>query len=403
MRSWRGLMPALTVSATLAAPALAVDPPSTGLPGTTLLQFRLRVESVDEAAFRETATATTLRTRLTWTSERNRGWQAAVEVDDIRALDQDSYNSTVNSQTIRPVIPDAVDTELNRAVLEWKQPQFDLALGRQRLVLDNQRFIANVGWRQNEQTVDGAVLRWHPANKGELTLAWITNVNRVFGPRSGTQAANWHGDTVIVHGKSDFGRLGTLSAFWHGLDFDNAASSSVSTAGLLWTGVAKPGGGWQLPWKVSLASQHDYAGNLTDYSATYRQLEFGLARGPATLRLGLESLGGDATRPDRSFQTPLATLHAFQGWADKLLTTPSQGLEDRYVTLEATFHGTQALVSWHDFRAEAIDRRFGHEWNLSVSRKIGTRYELLGKFADYTADGFATDTRKAWLMFTATL
>ena len=55
MRSWRGLMPALTVSATLAAPALAVDPPSTGLPGTTLLQFRLRVESVDEAAFRETA------------------------------------------------------------------------------------------------------------------------------------------------------------------------------------------------------------------------------------------------------------------------------------------------------------------------------------------------------------
>lgn len=365
MRSWRGLMPALTVSATLVAPALAVDPPGTGLSGTAFLQLRLRVESVDEAAFQEDATATTLRSRLAWTSARNRGWQAAV--------------------------------------LESTQPQFDLALGRQRLVLDNQRFVANVGWRQNEQTVDGAVLRRHPAHKGGFTLAWLTNVNRVFESRSGTQAANWPGDTAIVHGKSDCGRLGTLSVFWHGLDFDNAASSSVSTAGLFWTDFARPGGGWQLPCRVSLASQRDCAVNVTDHSATYRQLEFGLARGPATLRAGLESPSGDATRPACSVQKALTTLHAFQDWADKLRTMPSQGVEDRYVTLEAIFHGTQAPVSWHELRAEATGRRFSHASNLSALRKLGTRDELPGDLADYTADSFATDTRKAWLMFTATL
>ena len=391
-------------AASLAAPARAADDKAAAaFPGKAQLQFRLRTEAVDEQGFARDANATTLRSRLTWTSPGWRGWQATMEVDDIRALDDQGYNSTVNGQTARPVIADPVDTELNRAVVEWKQPQFDLALGRQRLVLDNQRFIGNVGWRQNEQTYDGTTLRWRATKKAELTLAWIADVNRVFGPRSGTQAADWHGDSAIVHGKADLGRFGSLSAFWHGLDFENSPATSVATSGLSWSGVAKAGKGWRLPWAAAFATQQDYGRNPTDYSADYHQLELGVGRGAATVKVGLESLGGDATRPNRRFQTPLATLHAFQGWADKFLTTPPQGVEDRYVTLEATYRGATAVVGWHDFRAEAVDRSYGREWNVSVSRKFGTRYELLGKFADYDADGFATDTRKAWLMFTATL
>ena len=392
--------------ATLAGPASAADPSATkALPGKVQLQFRLRTEAVEEDGFASDAQATTLRTRLTWSSPGWRGWKATAEFDDIRALDADAYNSTVNGPTARPVVADPVGTELNRAVLEWKHPRLDLAvaLGRQRLALDNQRFIGNVAWRQNEQTVDGASLRWHATKRVELTAAWVTNVNRVYGPRSGTQSADWHGDSAILHGKADIGRFGTLAAFWHGLDFDNSPSTSVATTGVLWSGTARTASGWRLPWSASFATQRDYGRNPSDYSAHYRQLELGVGRGPATVKVGFESLGGDPTRPNRRFQTPLATLHAFQGWADKFVATPPQGIDDRYVTIEATLRGYTALVGWHDFRAESLDRAFGQEWNLSVSRKFGDRYELLGKLADYRADGFATDTRKAWLMLAVNL
>lgn len=381
----------------------AADKPGAGLPGTATLQWRMRVESVDDAAFAADSTAATLRTRLTWTSPARQGWQISVEVDDIRALDEDSHNSTTNGQSLRPVIADPVDTELNRAVLEWKRPKFDLALGRQRLLLDNQRFIGNVGWRQNEQTYDGALLRWHATNKVDVSLAWISNVNRVFGPRSGTQAANWHGDSAILQARAKLGRLGDLSAFSYALDFDNAAGNSTTTSGLLWVGTADLGRSWKMPWSASFASQRDRGDNPVEYSANYWQLELGLARGAATLRLGQEHLAGDAVLANRRFQTPLATLHAFQGWADKFLVTPPQGIDDRYLTLETSFRGVVAQAQWHDFRAAAGSARYGREWDLALSRKFGQRYELLGKYANYSANSFATDTRKAWLMFTATL
>ena len=381
---------------------LAADTPAAGLPGTTTLQWRARVESVDDAAFAEDATAATLRTRLTWVSPARQGWQFSVEVDDIRALDTESYNSTTNGQTLRPVIADPVDTELNRAVLEWKQPTFDVALGRQRLLLDNQRFIGSVGWRQNEQTYDGALLRWHATPVVDVSVAWISNVNRVFGPRSGTQSANWHGDSAILHARAKLGRLGDVSAFSYALDFDNAAGNSAMTSGLLWSGVADLGRRWKMPWSASIASQRDRGGNPVDYSANYWQLELGVRRGPATLRLGQEHLAGDAVLANHRFQTPLATLHAFQGWADKFLITPSQGIDDRYLTVETTIRGVVAQAQWHDFRAAAGSGRYGQELDLSLSRKFGKRYELLGKYADYSASGFSSDTRKAWLMLTAT-
>ncbi|MCP5327161.1 MAG: alginate export family protein [Sinobacteraceae bacterium] len=366
------------------------------------LQWRARLETVDDAALSRDATATTLRTRLTWTSPVQRGWQAVIEVDDLRALDRDAYFSTVDGPANRPVVADPVGTGLNRAVLELKRPGYDLALGRQRLLLDDQRFVGNVGWRQNEQTYDGVTLRLRPLSKTELTLGWIANVERIYGPDTGTQAAHWHGDTLLLNGKRDLGRFGTLSVFWYALDFEDSPDTSNVTTGALWRGKAPLGGGWSLPWNLSYARQHDYGRNPRDYSAPYRLLELGLARGPITLRFGQELLGGDATRAGHRFQTPLATLHAFQGWADKFAATPPQGIDDRYATLEADWHGIKTVLAWHDYAAEALDRDYGTEWNIAVSRRFAARYELLGKYADYSSRSFAADTRKAWLMFTAT-
>jgi hypothetical protein len=57
---------------------------------------------------------------------------------------------------------------------------------------------------------------------------------------------------------------------------------------------------------------------------------------------------------------------------------------------------------WHDFAAETGNADYGSEWNASAGYKFGSNYEVLLKFADYRADGFATDTTKTWLQFAAT-
>ena len=42
-------------------------------------------------------------------------------------------------------------------------------------------------------------------------------------------------------------------------------------------------------------------------------------------------------------QTPLATLHKFDGWADLFLTTPNKGLQDLYAGAAYRFDGVKAL------------------------------------------------------------
>ncbi len=113
-------------------------------------------------------------------------------------------------------------------------------------------------------------------------------------------------------------------------------------------------------------------------------------------------LGGDS-RPNRAFQTPLATLHAFNGWADKFLTTPAGGIEDLYVGGSASVGPVALQLVWHDYQAEAIDMDYGSEWNASAAMKFGAKknYEAMLKFADYRADRFATDTTKVWVQVSA--
>jgi hypothetical protein len=92
----------------------------------------------------------------------------------------------------------------------------------------------------------------------------------------------------------------------------------------------------------------------------------------------------------------------FQGWADKFLTTPREGVEDLYLGASANFGALALILVWHDFSAEAASADYGTEWNASAGYKFGKNYEVLAKFADYQADGFATDTTKVWLQLSAT-
>ena len=406
----------LLAAAGLAGVAMAADPApaTTGAPATPAtfvdamtggkahLEFRYRLETVDQDPFADDAVASTLRSRLNYQTGEWNHLSAFLEADNVTVLGNDTYNSTVNGVTDRPVVADPEYTEANQAYLQLKLGTFTGIGGRQRIVLDNQRFIGNVGWRQNEQTYDALTLKSSALTKTQLHYSYIANVNRITGPDEGSQPANYHGATHALNGKVDLGALGAVTGFAYLLDFKNAPALSSSTYGVHWAGTYKVSDATKLNWLASYASQGDYADNPNDYSTDYYLLEGGATLGKFGLKAGYEVLGGD-DQPNHAFQTPLATLHAFQGWADKFLTTPRGGVEDLYLGATANMGPVALQLVWHDFQAEAFSQDYGSEWDASAAYKFGARknYEGLLKFADYQADGFATDTTKLWLQFSA--
>jgi hypothetical protein len=372
--------------------------------GEAHLDFRYRLEAVEQEPFADDALASTLRSRLNYRTREWQGWSLFAEADNNTVLgDDEAYNSTTNRITDRPVVADPEYTEVNQAYVQFKTGALTGVGGRQRITLDDQRFVGNVGWRQNEQTYDALTLKGSPRQDVQLHYSWIANVNRVFGPDEGTQAANFHGAMHALNGKADFGKAGALTAFGYLLDIENAPTLSSQTFGLQWAGTHSLSATTKLNWIAGYASQRDGGDNPNDYSADYYRLEGGVTRSTIGFKAGYEVLGGDDT-PNHAFQTPLATLHAFQGWADKFLSTPAGGVADLYVGASGNLGPVALQLVWHDFEAEAFSQDYGNEWNASATYKFGAKknYEALLKFADYQSDGFATDTTKFWVQFAAT-
>ena len=124
----------------------------------------------------------------------------------------------------------------NQAYLQFKSGSFTGLLGRQRITLDNQRFVGNVGWRQNEQTYDAVTLKSSALANTQLHYSYITNVNRITGPDEGSQPANYHGATHALNGKVELGAFGAVTGFAYLLDLENVPALSSSTYGVHWAG-----------------------------------------------------------------------------------------------------------------------------------------------------------------------
>jgi hypothetical protein len=99
------------------------------------------------------------------------------------------------------------------------------------------------------------------------------------------------------------------------------------------------------------------------------------------------------------FSTPLATLHAFNGWADVFLNTPAAGLQDLYAFAQVTLPGAFPLrFVYHKFDADSGSGDFGQEFDVLLSRKLGKHWTALAKYAYYDAEDLPyTDVHKFWL------
>lgn len=363
---------------------------------STKVDLRYRFEGVDQEGSDKNAYANTLRSRLTWTSGTIGNFLAKLEFDDSRAIGEEKYNSTSNGKGQYPVVADPEGTEVNQAYLQYKKGSYTFTGGRQRINFDDQRFVGGVGWRQNEQTYDGARFQYN--NKQfSLDYSFVSNVNRIFGPEG--EKANLDGDIHLLNASTSLAKNHKLTGFAYSLDFEDSAAYglSSSTYGLRYNGDFN---GYKLA--ASYARQSDTGDNPVDYSANYALIDVsGKFTKTLNWNLGYEILGSD--EGIKAFATPLATLHKFQGFADKFLATPNNGINDAYVSVGGKVGATALKLTYHDFQSDEGGEDLGTEWDATAFYPISKNLKALVKYAHYSADDHASDTQKLWFQLQLSL
>lgn len=359
-------------------------------------EVRYRYENVDQDGVANEANAHTVRTNVGFETAEVYGFKGLAEGQIVQHLGEENFNSLDNGQTTFPTVADPDTRQINRLWLSYAGiPDTLIKIGRQALNFDNQRFIGTVGWRQNDQTFDAGTIINESIENLKLQYSYIHNVNRIF--EGSTPADDLDSETHLARAAYKFADWLNLALYGYFMEFDNAAALSNATYGARATGKAAINDDWTFKYEAEVAHQEDYENNTNSYDEEYYHVAPSISGHGFTLGAGYEVLGGDGTN---AFQTPLATLHKFNGWADIFLNTPSNGLEDMYFKAAYKFSdtdtfldGTKLLAVYHDFEGQE-DGDFGNELDLSLSRKItltddGKDFKdinVLLKYADYEAE-----------------
>ena len=346
---------------------------------------RYRLEAVDQEGIHEQARASTARARLSWSTTPTEAFSVGVEADYVFTVGTERYNSTDNGRAQFPVV------DLNQAFVRYRGESLTVTAGRQRIGHAEQRFVGSVAWRQNEQTYDALRVQSAVGRVG-LDYSYVGNVNRVFGPDDGAQPGDWRGNSHFLRASFAATEAHSVSAFSYMLDFenDNGPVNSNATYGIEYRGAFGP-----FTALAAIGRQSDWGDNPVSYEAPYYLLE-GRWQGNGTgLAVGHEVLGSDSGRA--GFRTPLATLHKFQGWSDKLLVTPPDGVRDTYLRGSTRVGPFTVAAALHDFSAAEGGAEYGREADISMAyswRNVAMQLKL----ARYRARELASDTTKAWLV-----
>ncbi len=355
-----------------------------------MLDWRARYEYGDQDNL-ESAHAATLRARIGLQSQDYSGFSGLVEFEATRAIDSTGYRAAnVHGDPARTVIADPESTELNRAQLQFSRNNNLLIGGRQRIILDNARFIGNVGWRQNEQTYDGVSYKNTMVEDLSLYYAYLSRVNRIFGSDApkGTGTDDFDSDSQLINVAYSGLEGQKLAAYAYLLDFDNSAANSCNTYGISYAIKGKVAEDYALNGYAEFAYQEG-AGDNIDYSAPYLHLNGKVARKGYFALLGYELLGSDDGMI--GFKTPLATAHAFNGWNDQFLGTPANGLQDLYLGFGLPVPKVPVKFFYHKFSSDENSMDYGQEFDAVAVHKISPKMKAIAKASYYDADEFSVN------------
>jgi len=364
--------------------------------GKPILTFRYRYENVDEDdRFDKPAHASTLRTTIGYRSLAWKGLSFLVEAENVTVIGNDLYNnighgSLNNGVTDRPVVADPALTDINQAYLQWQNSANKLQLGREEIIIGDARFVGNVGWRQHHQSFDALTFANSSLERVDIFYSYMSKVNRING-------SVFDMSSNVLNVGFKLGNVGKLSLYTYLLDYSQSQNYGLSTStwGAEFAGKYAVTDNTSVLYEIEYAQQGDYADNPNSIDVPYYFLMAGGAFKPLTVKLGYEVLGGSAT--DGQFSTPLATLHKFNGWADRFLRTPVDGLQDLYLQLNGKFGPMGWTVVYHSFGAETGGANYGDEFDFNLGYTAPWKQSFGFKGAFYNADEFSVDVSKFWL------
>ena len=368
------------------------------------LSTRYRLENVDDAAFTDDSTASTLRTTLNYQTGKMSGFSGTLEFQNVALLGSESYNDSING-VARPTIADPELTAVNQAFISFSGiDDTVISVGRKNFNFDNMRFINKNNWRQHHQSFDSASVVNKSLPDTTVNYVYVNSLNRSNGSDhpTGQVDTNFH----LLNAKYTGLGFADVIGYGYWLDYDNAAFFAVSskTYGLRLTGDTPiTDGGLKLLYTAEYAHQSDHGDNAANYSAGYYLAELGVGGSNWSAKLGHEVLQADGV--SGAFTTPLGTGHGFHGWADRFGSGPAAGIEDSHVKLSyKTDYDNYPLLSgikfdarYHDFQAEQGGADYGDEVDLRISKKFLDHYSASLTYANYNAATFSTDTEKWFL------
>ncbi len=366
--------------------------------GQIKFNLRYRYEYADtKGTAPRPAHANTFRLRLGYLTPEIFGFQGFAEYETLYAA-QNDYNGIVSGDKRHHVIADPADQhDLNQLWISYKGiPDTVIKGGRQRIVLDDSRFIGNVGWRQMEQTYDSVIVTNTSIPNLTVMGGYIGRVKNIISRLDNIEAP-------FVNVKYKFGDFGTATSYGYWQKFvDDKANFGKSnrTFGIALNGSPKLNDDVKLHYTAEYSFQEDHGNNPVSYEVHRYNLMAGATVFGVTAKANVESLGSDGGR--KAFITPLGTNHKFQGWADRFLVTPAIGLRDINFTLSTKLMGTTLIFVYHNFQDDGGDVDFGNEYDFYVKKKFGEHYKVMASYAYYVGDdnapgGFKNDTQKIWV------
>ena len=290
--------------------AMAADPladlPFRLTGGTPNLDVRLRYEYLHLDAplaapiTQDTAQQVTIRVRLGYTMAAWNGIDGQLEYEGLDTVGDDRYNSLTNGRSNYPAIPDAQVHEVNQVWLRYSGlPKTQIKYGRQRINLDNQRFVGGVAWRQDEQTFDAAYLTTTLIPKTTLQYAHLDRVNSfrnfaIEGRNTDQVDIDAH---LLNSSTAVFGKKLNVTGYGYFLDFGTVPGGAVGrlmsnaqTVGLRAIG-SLPLSSLTLGYSLEYAVQQDWRGS-TDRDHRYGLIEATVGWKKLKGGVGYEVLGG---------------------------------------------------------------------------------------------------------------
>ena len=368
MQAKKTLLAIALGTATLSASAYETDY------GNAYADVKVRYESNDSEGGADAATALITDAAIGFETKDYEGFKALIEYEIVQPI-IDEY---APEDTDYDVVADPETREWNRAQISYKKDGFGAVVGRQRIILDDSRFVGNVGWRANEVTFDAATATYSKDGLSAF-VGFIDQRNFLNG------TAQDQSDILLNVGYKV--GSGKISAFAYLLENDDT-EAKLDTFGAKYSGSSMADD-IKIIYSGTVATQ-----STDDNDATYFALEGGAVVSGVTLALGNETLGSDDG--EYGFMFPYGTNHKFNGWADKFLGTPDSGLSDTYVKAAGKTAGIKLVGFYHKFDAVEGSADLGSELDLLAVKKLDDTFTVGAKAAFYSAGDTGADTTKMW-------